>query len=83
MEIVGTLKEFIKKKKKHTLQHVDADTLMLWKVSMPYSALNAPPELPAGEPLFPVKMLSEIFPNHQVGESIDVIIKPPQPPPGK
>ena len=69
--------------KKHTFQHVDADTLMLWKVSMPYSDINALAEPPAGEALIPVKKLSAIFPNHELGENIDVIIKLPRPPSGK
>jgi hypothetical protein len=34
-ESVGTLKEAIKDKKRHAFQHVDADTLVLWKVSVP------------------------------------------------
>ncbi|KAF8326121.1 uncharacterized protein EI90DRAFT_2820492, partial [Cantharellus anzutake] len=32
---VGALKEAIKDKKKVTLQHVDADALTLWNVSIP------------------------------------------------
>ena len=80
---VGTLKKSIKKEKKHTFRHVDADTLMLWKVSMPYRNINALAERPAGEALIPVKKLSKIFPNHKVGKNIDVIIMPPELPTGK
>ena len=80
---VSILKEFIKERKKFAFEHVDAKTLMLWKVSMPYSEINALTELPAGEALIPVKKLSEIFPNHEMGENIDVIIEPPEPPTGK
>ena len=80
---VSTLKEFIKKKNKHAFQHIDAKTLMLWKVFMPYSDINALAEPLASEALIPVKKLSEIFPNHEVGENIDVIIKPLEPPTGK
>jgi len=32
---VGTLKELIKEKKQHAFEHVDADTLELFKVSFP------------------------------------------------
>ena len=76
-ENVGTLKEFIKEETKLEFDDVDADTLMLWKVSMPYSDINSLAELPAGEALIPVKKLSGIFPNHEVGENIDVIIQLP------
>jgi hypothetical protein len=31
-ESVGTLKKAIKEEKKHAFQHVDADTLNIWKV---------------------------------------------------
>jgi hypothetical protein len=34
-ESVGTLKEAIKDKKKHAFQHVDADTLDIFRVSFP------------------------------------------------
>ena len=74
---VSILKEFIKERKKFAFEHVDAKTLMLWKVSMPYSDINSLAELPAGEALIPVKKLSGIFPNHEVGENIDVIIQLP------
>ena len=32
---VGALKDAIKDKKEHAFQHVDADALLLWKVSIP------------------------------------------------
>ena len=78
---VGTLKELIKEKNRHAFQYVDANTLMLWKVSMPYSNIKDLAELPDGEALMPVMKLSVIFPNHEVGENIDIIIK--LPPTGK
>jgi hypothetical protein len=34
-ESVGTLKELIKDKKQYVFEHVDADDLKLWKVSIP------------------------------------------------
>jgi hypothetical protein len=33
-ESVGALKELIKEKKQHTFQHMDANTLKLWQVSV-------------------------------------------------
>lgn len=74
-ENVGTLKALIKEKNKHTFQHVDAKTLLLWKVSIPYDDINEYAGLPDDEALIPVKKLSIIFPNHEVGDNIDIIIK--------
>jgi hypothetical protein len=37
-ESVGTLKKAIKEEKKVTLEHIDADALKLWKVSIPVDA---------------------------------------------
>ena len=45
-EKVGALKEFINEEKKHAFQHVDANTLMLWKVSMPHGDIKDLAELP-------------------------------------
>ena len=75
-ETVDTLKKLIKKEKIPAFEHIVADTLMLWRVSMPYSDI-ALAELPDGEVLMPVKKLSEISSNHKVGENIDIIIKLP------
>ena len=79
-ENVSTLKKSIKEERKPTFDNIVTNTLTLWRVSIHYSDINALAELPAGEALIPVKKLSEIFPNHEVGENIDVIIKPPEPP---
>ena len=48
---------------------------------MPYGDTKDLAELPDGEVLMPVKKLSVIFLNHEVGENIDIIIK--LPPTGK
>ena len=74
---VGSLKKSIKEEKKPAFDDIVANTLTLWRVSIPYSDINALAELPAAEALIPVKKLSEIFPNHEAGENIDVIIKLP------
>jgi hypothetical protein len=37
---VGNLKEAIKEKQKHVFDHVDADTLVLWRVSIPDERLE-------------------------------------------
>ena len=61
-ENVGTLKQLIKEEKKPAFDDVVADTLTLWRVSMPYSDINALAELPAGEALIPVKSYPKFFP---------------------
>ena len=48
---------------------------------MPYNDIKDPAELPDSEVLMPVKKLCVIFPNHEVEENIDIIIK--LPPTGK
>ena len=76
-ESVGTLKEFIKEEKKPVLDHIPADAIMLWKVSTPYDGIKDLAGLPDGEALMPLTTLSVIFPNHEVGGNIDIIIKLP------
>ena len=44
---------------------------------MPYNDIKDLAELPDGEVIMPVKKLSVIFPNHEVGENIDIIINLP------
>jgi hypothetical protein len=34
-KVISALRETIKDKKKHAFEHVDADTLVLWKASIP------------------------------------------------
>jgi hypothetical protein len=82
-ESVGTLKEAIKDKKKVALQHIDADTLTLWKLSIPVddNFENAKGiDLKDEELLSPVHRLSSIFPDPLPQRHLHIIIKLP---PGK
>jgi hypothetical protein len=78
-ESVGTLKEFIKTKKV-TLEHVDADSLRLWDISIPYD--NTFKETLRKVELIDEKQLSafdnlaSIFPNLPAN-SLHIIVKPP------
>jgi hypothetical protein len=48
-ETVSALKEAIKEKKKVSFEHVDADTLKLWKVSASYQREPMPLRADAGD----------------------------------
>ena len=78
---VGTLKKLIKEENKHAFQHIDAKTLVLWKVSKPYDEIKnlKDQDLPPSESLIPVKRLSTLFQDHVTGENVDIIIKTPEP----
>jgi hypothetical protein len=64
-ESVGALKDAIKEKKQLAFQNVDADTLVLRKVSIPVdeSLEEIVRNLDGAEPLSPVDKLSEVFSN--------------------
>jgi Crinkler effector protein N-terminal domain len=79
-ESVGTLKEVIKEKKKVALEHVDADALSLWKVSMAVGGdlkqKLMDMELKAGEVLSSVVRLSTVFPKHPAEGHLHVVVRP-------
>jgi hypothetical protein len=64
-ESVGALKDAIKEKKQLAFQHVDADTLVLRKVSLPFDDRleEIVRNFDGGEPLSPIDKLSEVFSN--------------------
>jgi hypothetical protein len=77
--LVGTLKEVIKDKKKPAFEHVDADTLVLWRVSIPVggsfkqnlSKLDFVDE----QSLSAVDELSEVFAESPVAKHVHVIVR--------
>ena len=85
-ESVGTLKEFIKEKKKNALQHVDAATLNLFRVSIPFDndldatlkgfQPNHNPDNGVHHLSMPAEQLKEVF-GDPVYKHINVIIKLP------
>jgi hypothetical protein len=83
-ESVGTLKEIVREKNKFALEHMDAKTLTLWKVSIPVDdSLKEnvkKVELNDEEMLSPVHRLSSIFPDPPLQLHLHIIIKFP---PGK
>jgi len=81
IESVGALREAIKDKKKNVFQHVDADALVLWKVSIPVDRnlkgeINNL-ELPDEESLSPVEELSEIFSGVPIRKHLHIIVRSP------
>ncbi|KAJ4000617.1 hypothetical protein F5050DRAFT_1562559 [Lentinula boryana] len=81
-DIVATLKEKIKQKAQHTFEHVDAHTLDLWNVSVPFEGLSDThlhDLQPARAPLPAVKRLSGLFPNPPPEEHLHIIVRPPAP----
>jgi Crinkler effector protein N-terminal domain len=75
---VGALKDAIWDKKQHTFQHVEADALVLWKVSLPDNQdLDTLGDLPEKESLSPVHGLSEVFPDKPETGYIHIVVKGP------
>ena len=80
---VGDLKEAIKEKKKNTFEHVDADVLDLWKVSVPFDddfedkvkALDLKTE----RPLSGRRKLDSLFPHKlaSADDCLDIVVKAP------
>jgi len=78
---VGALKDDIKDKKKHAFQHVDADTLVLWKVSIPVSRsltenLSKHDFLDEGS-LLPVEELSDVFSDSPARRHLHIVVRAP------
>jgi hypothetical protein len=78
-KLVGTLKKAIKEEKKHTFRHVDADTLALWRVSIPDDKSlkdNLRKLDPDDEPLSPMRELSEVFAESPAHRHVHIIVRP-------
>jgi hypothetical protein len=80
-ESVGTLKEAIKDKKQVALEHVDADALQLWKVSIPVNGgfkenvRNV--ELRDEDALSPVDRLSKVYLGQPEDGDLHIIVRSP------
>ena len=75
---IATLKEKIKEKKHPGFEHIPADNLELWHVSISIEELSEtyirPPTTP---PLSPVKRLSGLFPNAPLEDHLHIIVQAP------
>jgi len=80
-ESVGTLKNAIKDKKKPALDHVAADSLTLWKVSIPvndsFNQNVKKVELRDEEALSPVDILSMVFFGQTEHGHLHIIVRSP------
>lgn len=78
---VYALKKAVKAEKKLALQHVDADALTLWKVSIPvnnsFKENVRKVELKDEETLSSVDRLYEIFSDPLQGKHLHIIVKSP------
>ena len=86
---VASLKEAIKEKKKAVFDNVDADSLVVWKVSIPTTDSDGQVDLEdkvkamrldGRNKLFPLKKLHKIFENLDE-ETLHVVIKAVEAPP--
>jgi len=81
-ECVGALRKAIKEEKKPALDHVTADSLKVWRVSIPddakFAEALANVKLKEEEALSPMETLSRTFSNvHEAGR-LQVIVKSPR-----
>jgi hypothetical protein len=80
-ENVSALKQAIRKGKEPAFDHVPADTLVLWKVSIPTDSLvNQDPrirDLDKDHSLLPTNRLSKVFSDALQEEHIHVVVRAP------
>jgi hypothetical protein len=81
-EKVGILKEVIKTKKQPTFQNITADSLVLWKISIPTTDFDAkirsirhPDEVDGAEQLLPTYPLSAYFIHAPADDQIHIIVQ--------
>ena len=78
---VGALRKAIKDEKEHAFQHVDADALLLWKVSIPVDRsftknLSKLDFVDEGS-LFPVEELSDVFSDSLTRKHLHIVVRVP------
>jgi hypothetical protein len=87
---VAILKDVIKEKQQPTFNHISADQLSLWKVSLPLDnsvdkvlkQLVLEDNITKGvQKLLPAKKISSYFTDEPTEEHLHVIVEPPSPPP--
>jgi hypothetical protein len=78
---VSALQEAIRKKKEHGFKGVDADTLVLWKVSIPADGLAKEDprilDLDEDQSLSPLEELSEVFSVSLPRKHIHIVVRAP------
>jgi len=79
-ESVGTLKQRIREEKEHAFKGVDADTLVLWKVSLSDGLVKQDPrilDLVEDQSLSPLEELSEVFSVSLPRKHIHIVVRAP------
>jgi hypothetical protein len=78
---VGILRKLIKDEKKHAFEHVDADTLVLWNVSIPlgesFKDSLSKLDLVEERSLLPEQELVEIFTGPPAKKHVHIVVKAP------
>jgi len=79
IESVGALKKAIKDEEKHTFQHIDADALVLWKVSflVDESLEEKLGNVVHEQSLSPVEDLSAVFPDCPIRKNLHIVVNRP------
>ena|SRR5258707_7704073 len=76
-EIVDALKDAIKAKRQNFLKDIDATSLILYKVTIPYTELAEHATALSGPKLKLGKELSEVFVNGLLREHVHVVVEIP------
>ena len=78
-ESVSDLKKAIKAKRAQLFSNVDAASIVIWNVSIPYNSTltDNVDKLRLGDPLLPVHKLSVIFSKPLIEQHAHIIIGPP------
>ena len=77
---VGDLRKLIKEEKRPAFDHVPADTLVLWKVSIAINgnlAESLDPDIINDDPLLPVNRLSKVFSDPPEDEHLHIVMQAP------
>ena len=78
---VGALRKAIKDEKEHAFPHIDADTLVLWKVSIPVSRSLTENlgklDFVDEDSLLPVEELSDVFSDSPVRRHLHIVVRAP------
>lgn len=80
-ETVGAFKKPIRAEKTHAFKHVDADTLVLWKASIPVDQGRTEKLLELDfvneRPLLPMSRLSKVFSDQPEDEHLHIVVRAP------
>ena len=78
-EIVCALREAIKNKKSHAFQHVDADALVLWKVSVlvDQNLTTTLYNRAFDDQLLPLDLLSDVFSDPPAPKRLHIVVRAP------